>query len=92
MEEKAIFKECTKTGRKYFANNIPVGRLTAFMGVTGRYYKIFPENGTADMWYKGEFLGDRYAVFMKYRGVYQQISPWYEKYGNAVRYMTTKCG
>lgn len=88
----AITRIDSKTGRKYFKNNIPVGKLNAMEGVTGRKYKIFAENGDNSVWYNGMFLGDRYAVFVHTGYCWQQISPWYERYGNAVHYMTHKCG
>ena len=89
---KDFVKVDESTGKKYFNNNIPVGSLTAMATPTGIQFKIFPENGTADMWYNGKFVGDRYAVFRKVNGFWQQISNWYCRYGNAVRYMTHKCG
>lgn len=86
----AIIKSDRKTKKRYFANNIPVGRLTAIKYPNGRYFKIFAENGTSDMWYNGEFLGDKYAVFELIRGTWYQVSKWYIKYGNAVNVMCNK--
>lgn len=90
----AITRIDSETGKKYFKNNIPVGRLNAMTGITGRRYKICAQNGNDSVWYNGRFLGDQYAVFVYVEkcGFWQQISPWYERYGNAVRYMTHKCG
>ena len=86
----AIIKSDCKTKKCYFTNNIPVGRLTTVKYPNGRYFKIFAENGTSDMWYNGQFLGDRYAVFELIRGVWYQVSKWYIRYGNAVNVMCNK--
>ena len=76
-----------KTKRKYFENNIPIGALSCIQTRDGIKYRIFPENGTDACWYDDRFLGDRYAVFIRHHGFYQQISKWYCYYGNAVNYM-----
>lgn len=89
---KELVKIDKSTGKKYFNNNIPVGALTGMSTPDGRIYKIFPESGNSDVWYHGTFLGDRYAVFRKCHGFWQQVSPWYCRYGNATRFMTHKCG
>jgi hypothetical protein len=86
----AIIKTDCKTKKRYFANNIPVGRLTTCKYPDGRYFKIFAENGTGDMWYNGRFLGDRYAVFEQIRGTWFQASKWYSRYGYAIKVMCNK--
>ena len=80
-----------KTGRKYFGNNIPVGRLNGIKGETGRQYKIFSEAGNETVWHDGIYLGDRYAVFVKEKGFWCQISKWYCRYGNALKILS-RCG
>ena len=82
------------TGKDYTYHNIPVdkkGHLTAVQCSKG-FYKIFSENHShpEDSWYDGRFIGDRYAVFKwvnttPSQGFYQQVTPWYSRFGNAVR-------
>ena len=86
------------TGKYYTYHNIPVdkkGHLTAVQCSKG-FYKIFSENHShpEDSWYDGRFIGDRYAVFKwvnitPSQGFYQQVTPWYYRFGNAVRKLTT---
>ena len=83
-----VIRTDIETGKKYFLNNIPVGRLNAVTLPNGTELKIFPEDGTGAAWYNNRFIGDRYAVFVKCSGVWQQVSNWYYRYGNAVNYMT----
>ena len=92
VNSKDFVKVDKSTGKKYFNNNIPVGKLRAMTTLEGKQYKIFSENGTNDMWYNGKFLGDRYAVFFRANGFWQQVSNWYCRYGNATRFMCHKCG
>ena len=81
------------TGKVYTWNNIPVdkrGHLTAIECRKG-FYKIVSQNHNhpEDSWYQGRFIGDSYAVFKWVKtgesGFYQQVSPWYVWFGNAVR-------
>lgn len=75
------------TNRKYFDNNIPADRIYTIESSTGKKFRIFSEDGTNAVWYDGEFLGDRYAVFTWTGYSWQQCSSWYTRYGNAVNYM-----
>ena len=86
------------TDKEYTYHNIPVdkkGHLTAVQCSKG-FYKIFSENHShpEDSWYDGRFIGDRYAVFKwvnttPSQGFYQQVTPWYYRFGNAVRKLIT---
>ena len=86
------------TGKDYTYHNIPVdkkGHLTAVQCSKG-FYKIFSENHNNPdaSWYQGRFIGDSWAVFKWVKtgeksGFYQQVSPWYSRFGNAVRKLTT---
>ena len=78
-----------KTGKTYTWFNIPLPNTTSAQTENG-YFVIMNENHShpEDSWYNGSFIGDRYAVFKWIKsttstGFYQQISPWYAKYGNA---------
>lgn len=80
--------------KKNYINNIPEGRLSATTTADGRQYKIIAQNinHQDDSWYNGRFIGDNYAVFKyikheKSCGFWQQVSPWYCRYGNAERKM-----
>lgn len=84
------------TGKTYTYHNIPIdkkGTPTCIQCRKG-FFKILNQNSRHpdDSWYEGRFIGDRYAVFMWINnggesGFFQQVSPWYMKYGNAVRKM-----
>ena len=84
------------TGKDYTYHNIPVdkkGHLTSVQCSKG-FYKIFSENHShpEDSWYDGRFIGDRYAVFKwvnttPSQGFYQQVTPWYYRFGYAVNRM-----
>lgn len=76
-----------KTGVKYTDKNIPLGRIQSIITIAGKQLVIFSENGTLDCWYNDLFLGDRYAVFIKLNGFYQQITKWYYYYGSCVKRM-----
>lgn len=82
------------TGKVYTYNNIPADKEGKLISAQCRkgYYKIFSENHNhpEDSWYEGRFIGDRYAVFKwvnssSEAGFYQQVSKWYNRFGNAVR-------
>ena len=76
------------TGKAYTWYNIPIidGSLTCIQNSKG-LFMIMAENHShpEDSWYEGRFIGDRYAVFRRSNGFFQQVSPWYERFGNAVR-------
>lgn len=89
-----------ETGKRYI-NNIPEGKITAITTPDGTQYKIVAQNHNHqdDVWYNGRFIGDYYGVFKYIKpdmgcGFWQQVSPWYFRYGNAERKMCqlTKCG
>ena len=86
LEKKGIRLD-VETGQLYNDGNIPMGRICACK-ISGKVYKIFAQNGTDDVWHNGKFIGDNYAVFVEANGFWQQVSPWYSRYGNAERYMT----
>lgn len=79
------------TGKMYTYHNIPVGKqgVTSAIQCDKGFYVIYSENRKhpEDSWYNGRFIGDRYAVFkwVEEGMFYQQVSIWYERYGNAVR-------
>lgn len=81
------------TGKWYTWFNLPIPCTNAIQTENG-YYIILAESHyhPETQWYNDTFLGDRYAVFhwnttTKECGFYQQVSPWYERFGNAVRKM-----
>lgn len=90
------------TGKCYTDSNIPLdrkgGALTRYEDTANnRKYRIMSESmgHSDDMWYNGRFLGDRYAVFVwvattSTLGFWQQVTPWYIRYGYAVRMMLKK--
>lgn len=81
------------TGVEYTYHNIPIGRLSSVQNEKG-FYKIFESNHRypLDSWYNDVKVCGDYAVFIWVNttpstGFYQQISPWYMRYGNALRKM-----
>lgn len=76
------------TGKMYNSKNIPLNRVCACES-NGVKYNIVAQGEPGDYWYNGRFLGTNYAIFMKAPNMmfWQQISPWYAKYGNAERFM-----
>ena len=80
-----------KTGKKYTEHNIPVDKLNYIVIPEKVQFCIMNENygHESDVWYNGIFCGDRYAVFMRSidSRCWQQVSPWYVKYGTAERKM-----
>lgn len=80
--------------KKNYIDNIPEGRLNAITTPEGTQYKIMAQNKNhqEDSWYNGRFIGDNYGVFKYIKpdkgcGFWQQVSPWYSRYGNAQRKM-----
>lgn len=89
------FREDIKTHKKYTLTNIPIGRLCGVRLNQTHKFRIFSMsnwNGV-DRWYNGEFMGDEYAVFswIEQAHCWQQVSPWYVKFGNALNFMLHKC-
>lgn len=82
-----------RTGKTYTWHNIPLrgrkGTLAAITSDKGHFVIQAKNcNHPEDSWYNGEFIGDEYAVF-KWTGTFlQQVSPWYVRFGNAVRAMS----
>ena len=75
------------TKRVYTYHNIPCDKGVYCIQTNGKLFKIFAENHShpEDSWYNGMFMGDRYAVFVWSGSCYQQITIWYERFGNAQR-------
>lgn len=80
-----------RTGRYYTVHNIPMGRLNHLVIPRNAEFCIMNENygHESDVWYNETFCGDRYAVFKRTVDTmcWQQVSPWYVKYGTAERKM-----
>lgn len=69
------------------------GRLSGFKSQDGRHYKIATQSGRSVVTPLTASNGvdiDHYAVFAQCDGFWQQISPWYMKFGNAQRYLFKK--
>lgn len=77
-----------KTGKKYTSHNIPANSVTGISTHKGVFCISNEAKGhEEDTRYNGTFLGDRYAVF-KYneQGIFwQQVTPWYVRFGYAHR-------
>lgn len=79
-----------RTGKHYTWHNIPLGKnghLTAIDSEKG-YFVIRAMNHShpEESWYNGEFIGDKYAVFKLVKKCFlQQVTPWYSRFGWAVR-------
>lgn len=80
-----------RTERYYTEHNIPMDRLNHLVIPGNVEFCIMSENygHESDVWYNETFCGDRYAVFKRTVDTkcWQQVSPWYVKYGNAERKM-----
>lgn len=81
------------TGITYTWHNIPHNRLSSIQNEKG-FYKIFESNHAHpnDSWYNDIKVCGDYAVFKWINttpstGFYQQVSPWYMRYGNALNKM-----
>ena len=81
------------TGTLYNYFNIPYGRLSSVQTSKG-FFKIYESNHRHpnDSWYNDVKVCGDYAVFVWVNttpstGFYQQVSPWYIRYGNACRKM-----
>lgn len=91
----------SKTGKTYTFHNIPVTKEAVSTSgyKDGVYYKIISQNHSHpdDSWYNGRFIGDRYAVFEWVKtsaesGFWQQYSRWYNRFGNALRKLSSCIG
>lgn len=87
------YRECAKTHKKYrVTDNIPFNKDNiAIDGIVlgNKMYKIINQHRKAeDAFYNGVFIGDNYAVALRIdNGFYQQISNWYMRYGDALKYL-----
>lgn len=81
-----------KTGKQYTWHNIPLGKDDHVIAITsGKGHFVIQAkncNHPEESWYNGEFIGDEYAVF-KWTGTFlQQVTPWYKRFGYAVRMLS----
>ena len=77
-----------KTGKKYTSNNIPFRSVTGITTHKGTFCIKNESTGhEQDTWYNDTFLGDRYAVFEynEQARFWQQLTPWYVRFGYAQR-------
>lgn len=82
-----LIRQDVKTGVQYNEYNIPYGRLNSVTTKTGERYSIIAMNSNHpdDSWYNGCLVSEKWAVFKLTGNIWQQVSPWYSKYGLAIR-------
>lgn len=82
-----LIRQDVKTGKQYNEFNIPYGKLNSIETPSGKRFAIKAMNSGCpeNSWHNGQLVDERWAVFelIKNRGFWQQVSPWYEKYGTA---------
>ena len=80
-----------RTGKQYTVHNIPMNRTFSVVLPQKAEFRIMNETygHEEDVWYYDQFCGDRYAVFKRTvdNKVWQQITPWYYRFGYAQRKM-----
>ena len=82
-----ILEACEKS--KVGTDGLPYSRLHTIVTKDGTIFHIFPMERITDRLYNDRILPTSYCVAKKppYMKFFQQVSPWYERYGNAVRKM-----
>lgn len=88
-----IIRKDSKSGKLYTYRNIPFDRLNSIQNENG-FFVIYESNDKHpdDSWYEKIKVCGEYAVFKWVNttpstGFYQQVSPWYINYGNAINKM-----
>ena len=81
--------DCIMSDNKIDSQGRPLRRIISMSDGFGRQFEILPELQLCQRITKRHtLLPTRYAVYLKITNVhYEKISPWYERYGNALNKM-----
>lgn len=84
---RQLVEACEKS--KVGIDGLPYNRLHTIIRNDGTIYHIVPMDKITDRLYNDRIIPTAYCVCKKSPDMkfFQQVSPWYEKYGNAVRKM-----